>query len=97
MADHRIHEEKIDTVEVRQGGRQIGNFRVLTISLVVVVLALAAAFIYNQFVSPDTETTLSAGESIEDVNPDLVPLTAPETTPAAADPEVGELVVTPQQ
>jgi len=95
VADREEHSVE----EVRQADRHRLNFRVLIVSLVVLIIAFAVVYFYNRSVTPETETTLQAGESIEDTNLVQSPAEAEaeaQGTPSAADPEAGELEIAPQ-
>ena len=59
----------LTTTEVRQANSRKTNLRVLTISMIVVVIGLALAVWYNQSVSPETATATGGGETIEDQAP----------------------------
>lgn len=95
MADREEHSVE----EVRQADRHRLNFRVLLVSGAILVVAFIAVFIYNVAVTPETETTLQAGESVEESPMVQSPAEAEaeaQGTPPAADPEAGELEVAPQ-
>ncbi|GGA44799.1 hypothetical protein [Pelagibacterium lentulum] len=88
MTDNRPGDpEKPDLTktEMRQANSRRMNLRVLIIGVVVVVIGFALAIWYNTTVTPETETTTPAGETLEDVAPGV-----PETD---ADIENGALPV----
>jgi len=106
-----VRDDKPDltTTEVRQANSRKTNLRVLTISMIVVVIGLALAVWYNQSVSPETATTTGGGETIEDQAPadgtaaptideapQPMPVTPEETAPEPVAPEATEPTVTPE-
>lgn len=88
----------LTTTEVRQGNNRKMNLRVLIIGIVVVAIGFAVAIWYNASVTPDTDTTVGGGTTLEDApapdsapasNLENLPTPAPveQTAPAAPDAE----------
>jgi hypothetical protein len=73
--------------EMRQANSRRMNLRVLTISIVIVVIGLAIAIWYNNAVTPGTETTTGGGETLEQTSPEESLENLP--TPAPVMPEEG--------
>jgi len=96
---HVADREEHSVEEVRQADRHRLNFRVLIISTLVLIVLFIAVYIYNTSVTPDTDTTLQAGESVEESQQIQSPAEAEaeaQGIPPAADPNAGELEIAPQ-
>lgn len=68
---------ELNTTEMRQANSRRTNLRVLIVGIVVVAIGFALAMWYNATTRPETETTIGAGETLEDLPP---PDGGPEVT-----------------
>lgn len=59
----------LTTTEVRQANNRRMNLRVLVIGIILVAIGFALAMWYNASVTPETETTLQGGETLDQETP----------------------------
>ncbi|WP_127145309.1 hypothetical protein [Pelagibacterium montanilacus] len=64
--------------EVRQGNSRKMNLRVLIIGIVLVAIGFAVALWYNSAVTPETETTIESGETLDETAPAGSPASNPD-------------------